>query len=96
VTDGWHLRIFGRVHGVFFRGSMCDAAASLGARGWRNRGDGSVEAVITGERAAVDALRAWARSGPPGAWVERVDERAATAAELALAGDGFRQLGTEF
>jgi acylphosphatase len=34
VTDGWHLRIFGRVQGVFFRGSISDKRiAALRAKG---------------------------------------------------------------
>ena len=41
--------------------------------GWvRNRHDSSVEAVLHGERDAVDAVIEWARRGPPSARVTDV------------------------
>jgi acylphosphatase len=72
------LRITGRVQGVGFRYAMREAATRRGVRGWvRNRGDGSVEALVQGEAGAVEALVAWARSGPPGAQVTRLERAAA-------------------
>jgi acylphosphatase len=68
-----HLRIHGRVQGVWFRESMRREAERLGVTGWvRNAPDGSVEAVVQGPDTAVDALIAWARIGPPQARVERI------------------------
>jgi len=68
-----HLHIQGRVQGVWFRESMRSEAERLGVTGWvRNAGDGSVEAVVQGPEAAVDALIAWAHAGPPQARVERI------------------------
>ncbi|HEX9179579.1 MAG TPA: acylphosphatase [Burkholderiales bacterium] len=59
------LRIFGRVQGVWYRESMRMEAERLGVTGWvRNRSDGSVEAVVQGSPAAVDAIIDWARHGP--------------------------------
>ncbi|MBM3359567.1 MAG: acylphosphatase [Betaproteobacteria bacterium] len=68
-----HLRITGRVQGVAYRYSAVRQARELGVTGWiRNRRDGSVEAVVQGAPAAVEAMIVWTRSGPPGARVTDV------------------------
>ncbi len=65
-----HLEISGRVQGVGFRYFVVRAARELGLTGWvRNRHDGSVEAMVAGEAAAVDALIDSARRGPAQAMV---------------------------
>jgi acylphosphatase len=85
-----HLLISGRVQGVGFRWSMCEAALEHGARGWvRNRRDGRVEAVIDGDDAVIAAMLRWAQHGPRAAWVDHVETRAATSAEAALIGRSF-------
>jgi acylphosphatase len=69
-----HLRIRGRVQGVWFRGAMAEEARRLGVAGWvRNLPDGSVEAEVEGEPEAVDAIVAWAHHGPPAARVTSVE-----------------------
>jgi acylphosphatase len=68
-----HLIISGRVQGVGFRYSMLAEARRLGVTGWvRNRRDGTVEAVVDGDTAAVAAMVKWASAGPPGARVMNV------------------------
>lgn len=73
------VRIEGRVQGVWFRGWTVAEADRRGLAGWvRNRRDGSVEAYFAGEAAAVAAMIAACRRGPPAARVLRVtDEDAA-------------------
>lgn len=87
-----HLRIRGRVQGVGYRASMSREARRLGLSGWvRNRLDGSVEAAVVGDDAAIEALIEWAHRGPPAARVTEVEARP-------LAGpsgfEGFDQLPT--
>jgi acylphosphatase len=66
--------VHGSVQGVFFRDTTRRKAESRGVRGWvRNCSDGSVEALFEGDPDAVEALVAFARDGPRGAQVERVD-----------------------
>jgi acylphosphatase len=69
-----HLKIYGRVQGVGFRWSMQREARKLGLSGWvRNMPDGTVEAVVEGERERVEALIGWAYQGPPLARVTRIE-----------------------
>lgn len=68
-----HLRVTGRVQGVGFRFYMERRARELGVTGWvRNRSDGTVEAEVQGEPAAVEQIIAWARHGPRSAAVTEV------------------------
>ena len=67
------IAITGRVQGVAFRDWMRTEAQALGLGGWvRNRHDGSVEAVISGEPGRVADLLARCRQGPPAARVEEI------------------------
>jgi acylphosphatase len=89
-----HLRVSGRVQGVGFRYALQREAFARGLTGWvRNRRDGTVEAVLQGEAAAVEAAQAWARRGPPAGRVDRVDIQAAQG-EFDRAYAGFDQLPT--
>jgi acylphosphatase len=68
------LRIHGRVQGIGYRHSMLSRAVAAGITGWvRNRRDGTVEAMVAGPARAVEEIIAWARRGPQGAVVTRVD-----------------------
>ena len=62
--------VSGRVQGVFYRDTCRRLADRVGVWGWvRNRSDGTVEAVIEGDRDDVGELLAWCREGPPRAIV---------------------------
>ena len=68
-----HVIITGRVQGVAFRADTRWAAQRMGVFGWvRNRRDGSVEAVIEGEKERVEKMLAWCRRGPALAQVDDV------------------------
>ncbi len=68
------LRLTGLVQGVFFRAWTRDEARRLRVHGWvRNCDDGSVDAHLEGEDAAVNRLIERMRDGSPGA---RVDDMA--------------------
>jgi acylphosphatase len=69
-----HVRIRGRVQGVFFRAEARARAESLGLAGWiRNAEDGCVEAVFEGDEERVSSMVDWCRRGPSGARVEGVE-----------------------
>lgn len=85
------LRIEGRVQGVGYRDWIGREALRHGLHGWvRNRPDGSVQALVAGPDAALGALLAAARRGPPLARVDRIEDEPAEAP----AEPGFRRLPT--
>lgn len=68
-----HLKVSGRVQGVYFRASTVEEARRLGLTGWvRNCPDSSVEVVAEGAREQLEKLIHWCRGGPPGAQVKEV------------------------
>jgi len=68
------VSVHGRVQGVYYRASARMEGERLGLHGWvRNRSDGSVALRLQGDPAAVDAMLAWCREGPPAARVNRVE-----------------------
>jgi acylphosphatase len=84
------VRITGRVQGVFFRAWTQQQAIELGVNGWvRNCDDGSVEAHLEGDEAAMKALIHRMHQGPPAAQVENVDVEEAPALGIT----GFKARG---
>lgn len=64
----------GRVQGVGYRAWAEAEAAARGLRGWvRNRRDGTVEAVLSGDSEAVGAMLHVMRRGPAAAQVDSLD-----------------------
>ncbi|WP_426958826.1 acylphosphatase [Muricoccus radiodurans] len=69
------LRITGRVQGVGYRDWLVREATAAGLEGWvRNRTDGTVEALLSGEESAVGSILLAARRGPAAARVDRIEE----------------------
>jgi acylphosphatase len=80
-----HAVVTGRVQGVCFRAATREAALRAGVRGWvRNLPGRQVEAVLQGERAAVDKVLDFLRMGPPMANVVDV------AVSWRTPGEGYR------
>ena len=80
-----HAVIHGRVQGVGFRAFVEDEALKRGLQGWvRNRRDGSVEAVFSGDAEAVVAMVEACERGPFGARVTTLHQREASAEDLKL------------
>jgi acylphosphatase len=82
--------VSGRVQGVWYRETCRREAERLGVAGSvGNRPDGRVQIEAEGPRAAVGALLAWARQGPPRAIVDTL-----AIEDLVPRGDaGFRVSG---
>lgn len=79
--------VSGRVQGVWFRANTRERALALGLRGHAsNLPDGTVQVLAVGDAAAVEALAAWLRQGPPLARVDAVNRSPADPSE---AGEDF-------
>ena len=69
-----HVRVSGRIQGVFFRAYAEDEAAFRKVDGWiRNAPDGRVEAVFEGSPEGVAAMIQWCHAGSPAARVAGVE-----------------------
>ncbi|XP_050228194.1 uncharacterized protein LOC126677557 [Mercurialis annua] len=69
-TKTVRVLIKGRVQGVFYRNWTIENANQLGLNGWvRNRRDGSVEALFSGDSDKVQEMEQRCRLGPPDAMV---------------------------
>lgn len=69
-----HVRVSGRVQGVFFRAFTQEKATEFGIKGWvRNIPGGGVEAVLEGERQKVGEMLGLLKAGPEGAMVLGVE-----------------------
>lgn len=69
----YHLRITGKVQGVWYRASAKDKAISLGLKGkvW-NEPDGAVGALVQGSEDIVTEFIEWCKEGPMLAQVDDV------------------------
>ncbi len=84
-----HIRIQGRVQGVFYRQWTMSEARARGLSGWvRNRVDGSVEAVFKGETDVISDMVRACKRGSPRAFVTKVEYQLAPDAEMEPVVDG--------
>ncbi|MEQ9109375.1 MAG: acylphosphatase [Rhodospirillaceae bacterium] len=91
------LRVSGRVQGVWYRGWTVKKARALGLSGWvRNVTDGTVEVLLNGPKANVDAMIKACHDGPLAARVDRVEVTVVDPPGKggAFPTTGFEQLGT--
>ena len=83
ATVARHVRLSGRVQGVFFRAWAQGHARELGVSGWiRNCPDGSVEAHLGGDEQAVERMVERMRRGPSNARVDEFEVEDAQAEDL--------------
>ena len=69
-----HIRIHGKVQGVGYRFYATRVARRLGLKGWiQNNRDGTVEAIVEGEKASIDEWVEEIREGPRYAEVTKID-----------------------
>jgi acylphosphatase len=67
--------VYGQVQGVYFRYFVRNVARKLSLKGYvRNLASGdAVEVQAEGEKLQLDRLLEQLKTGPPGAWVKRVE-----------------------
>jgi acylphosphatase len=71
-----HAFVSGKVQGVGFRAFTNTSANALKLRGWvKNLKDGRVELVAEGPAADLEKLVAAVSKGPPGARVDKVEQK---------------------
>ena len=69
-----HVRVSGRVQGVFYRAYTKAQAQELGVKGWvRNVPGGGVEAILEGERQKVGELVGLMKTGPEGSMISGLE-----------------------
>lgn len=68
-----HLKIHGKVQGVFFRATAKEKAEELGLVGWvKNNPQGAVEIIAEGDREDLESYVTWCNSGPRNSRVDNV------------------------
>lgn len=67
--------ISGRVQGVGYRNWTVKTAGQRGLKGWvRNRTDGTVEAIFSGDESTIQAMIESCKKGPLIARVDRIEQ----------------------
>ncbi len=69
-----HVRVEGRVQGVFFRDFTRREAQARSLNGWvKNMPNGAVEAVFSGNKQDIESMVSWLHEGSPHAMVTAVE-----------------------
>lgn len=85
-----HIRIYGRVQGVFYRQWTMTEARARKLSGWvRNRVDGTVEAIFKGETHVVTDMVNACKKGSPRAFVTKVEYQLVPDAPMEEVVDGI-------
>ena len=70
-----HIRIIGKVQGVGYRFFATRVARRLGLKGWiQNNRDSTVEAMVEGEKSAIDEWIEELKEGPRYAEVTKIEQ----------------------
>lgn len=70
-----HIRIIGKVQGVGYRFFATRVARRLGLKGWiQNNRDATVEAMVEGEKSAIDEWIEELKEGPRYAEVTNIEQ----------------------
>jgi len=70
----YHVIVYGKVQGVFFRAETSRSAQKLNITGWvRNLANGNVEAVIEGDESDIQKMIQWLKKGSPLSSVSKID-----------------------
>jgi acylphosphatase len=70
-----HIRIIGKVQGVGYRFFATRVARRLGLKGWiQNNRDGTVDAMVEGEKSVIDEWIEELKEGPRYAEVTKIDQ----------------------
>ncbi|MEK7126707.1 MAG: acylphosphatase [Patescibacteria group bacterium] len=68
------IKISGQVQGVFYRAHAHDEACALNLKGYvKNMPNQTVEALVQGEKNAIEKFTEWCRVGSPSSKVEKVE-----------------------
>ncbi len=68
-----HIKVSGKVQGVFFRATAKEVAKHLSISGWiKNTDEGDVEALVTGENEQINKFIEWCNKGPEEAHVHHI------------------------
>ncbi|MEA2060117.1 MAG: acylphosphatase [Thermodesulfobacteriota bacterium] len=70
----YHVIVYGKVQGVFFRAETSRAAQKLNITGWvRNLANGTVETFIEGDETDIHKMIQWLKKGSPLSSVSKID-----------------------